>query len=230
MSPSFRASLCALMLLLLLTSAASAQANSAVVTATCNGAGIDVTLALDITAPLPPAWVSWVVDRRSIGPCEDLPRVLGPLPFPAGAVSWSVTDLSVVAGVTYEYIFFALDAQGNRYEAFDGGFANEWTAYSYASCGAAPAIRGLLWGTGGDRTSISMCGEGCWELAEYIVGLPSGLEPLFRTDTIVEIDGKLQRGPEGVYITDVTGWRVVDTCFAVTSETATWGGVKAQYR
>lgn len=215
-------------LLALVLLARPAWPNTAVVTASCTGTGVDLTVNLDITTPLPALWTGWAITRWAIGPCEDAVPLVGPIAFPNGAGSWAFADPTSPPGITCKYVMWAVDAQGHLVDLGFEAFPARWTTDAYASCHGAAVVRGSLGGTEGSRTWMFVCN--CWEYVSYVEGLPAGLEPFVGTDTNVELVGTLLMGPEGPYITDVTGWRLPDACEAVGTAQDSWGGVKAQYR
>jgi hypothetical protein len=201
-----------------------------VISASCGETGTSITVDLDIDAPLPDSWAGWVVDRMVIGPCADMQPIFGPVDFPAEIGSWTFPDPGAPAGIACKYLLRAADAQGHRTTFDEAAFTDPWTAFTYTTCNGAAAVRGTLGGTGGGRTWMFTCGDGCWEFISYVENLPAELAPLVGTDTIVELVGVLHMGSDGPTITDVTTWRLPGACNAVATARDTWGGGKARYR
>ena len=214
---------------LLISSSAAAQANTAVLSAECGNAGVDLTVDMSVTPPLPSTWVGWVVVRQTIGPCEALRLVRGPEAFPAGALSLAFADDTAVFGVAYKYLIMAVDAQGNRHDLLAPDFADEWTAIDYTTCGDPAVVRGAIFGDAA-RAWMSVCLTGCWEFISHVDALPGGLVPLLGSGDQVELRGSLHFGADGPYITDVTGWTRLDGCGTVVGMPSAWGAAKARFR
>lgn len=216
-------------LMFLVAAVAVGQTNTAVVTAACGDAGVDLVVDLSITEPLPSTWVGWVVERMTIGPCDAMHRVYGLEGFPAGAGSLEFSDATAVPGLAYKYLILAVDDQGNRHDLLEPDFADPWTAVDYTTCGHPAVVRGSLHG---DATQAWMfvCMSDCWEYISYVEDVPAGLAPYLNTGDHVELRGALHFGPSGPYITDITGWALLDGCATVTDVPASWSGAKARFR
>ncbi len=86
------------------------------VRASGQGGSINITVDLDIGGTLPPEWVGWVVDRTTIGVCDQPVVQIGvSTPFPTGAQNYSLGDNTAEPGITYKYRLFAVDAAGTRH-------------------------------------------------------------------------------------------------------------------
>jgi hypothetical protein len=196
------------------------------------GASVSVSVYLDVGGTLPSEWVGWVVDRTTIGICED-PRIqIGDSkPFPVGAQSYVLTDNLAVQGVTYKYRIYAIDAQGTRY--YLPGYTEWPPAYYHFDYGSIGDNGGVAVGNLVDlgwTTGVVVCGGECWDPISFISELPAELEPLVGTLVTVRFTGTIAAEFEGPYIAAITGWSVVSGCSPVPTVEIGWGGLKALYR
>ena len=205
--------------------------NDVLVTATSNGGAIVIAVDLDIGGDLPADWVGWVIDRSTIGNCDDPVVQIGDTtPFPAGAQSYVLTDLTAQPMTTYKYRIYAVNAAGERsYLPGDAGFPPAYYHFDYASLADGYVAEGQLLDLGW-TVGIDVCPEGCWEDLAFISNPPAEFDHLLGTGVTVLISGQLDADFEGPYVSEVTGWTIIPGCSPVESVQTDWSRLKALYR
>jgi hypothetical protein len=196
------------------------------------GSSIVISVELDVGGMLPQEWVGWVIDRTTIGICEEPEIQIGDsTPFPVGEQSFVRTDNSVEYGVTYKYRIYAIDAEGVRY--YLPGFT-EWPPgyyhFDYASIDDSGYVAEGTLVDMGWTTGIVICEGSCWEYVSFISGLPAELAPLVGTPATIRLTGVIDAEFEGPYVSSITSWSVVSGCSPVSTVEMNWGGLKALYR
>lgn len=206
--------------------------NSVSLVADGSGGSIVIDIDLDVGGVLPTEWVGWVVDRSTIGNCDEPTIQLGETtPFPGGEGSYVLNDVLAEPGTTYKYRIFAVDADGVRH--YLPGYT-EWSPgyyqFDYASLWdqgyvAEGQLVDLGWTAG-----IEICQDYCWEYLSFISELPEELMPYVGTSATVQLIGEIDAEFEGPYITQISSWSIVSGCSSVSTAELSWSGLKALYR
>ncbi len=226
--------------LLLILSAFAFQGESALagvpndvhLVATGSASFITITIDLNIGGELPAEWVGWVVDRKTIGDCDDpVLRLTDLTPFPDGSMFYTFTDASAALGTTYYYRIYAIDAEGARhylpsYTLFPPGYYQ----LAYASRNNNGVIAEGRMIEDGGWLKIDACQNNCWTYLAFISGAPAELADLAGSEDTVRIRGRISAEFEGPYISQVTGWSIIPNCGSVPSVKKNWDGIKAMYR
>ncbi|MBK7047319.1 MAG: hypothetical protein IPH48_12595 [bacterium] len=200
---------------------------SVLMTASC--AGDDVLLSIDftVTAAPPAGFVGWVVECEMIGLCAPVAQVTGVLPWPA--LGQTHLDLSVTpdnAWFDALYRILAVDVDGNR-------TVIAWPQrqhYAHAECLPGPTVVGRFVEIAG-TLYFESCTEMCWPVLSWFDGTyPPGAAALAGTGQVMALYGELLAGMEGPYINASRMEPSFLPCDAVSEQSTTWGGVKATYR
>jgi hypothetical protein len=200
---------------------------SVLMTASC--AGDDVLLSIDftVTAAPPAGFVGWVVECEMIGLCAPVAQVTGVLPWPA--LGQTHLDLSVTpdnAWFDALYRILAVDVDGNR-------TVIAWPQrqhYAHAECLPGPTAVGRFVEIAG-TLYFESCTEMCWPVLSWFDGTyPPGAAALAGTGQVMALYGELLAGMEGPYINASRMEPSFLPCDAVSEQSSTWGGVKATYR
>ena len=231
MKPSYRITTAITLAILTLAATAAAQVDNWVeLRCTPWNNDIQIEVDIDIGGTLPADWTGWVVQRTTIGPCEETVELGNPRLFPDGAQQYQTGD-SVQEGVTYRYAIRAVTTGGARVSL--GGppaFPPVYYHDDYASVGnSGLAASGILIDLGW-TLGIEVCSNDCWLPLSFISGAPPELAEGADTGVVVAIYGRIDNEFEGPYISQVTDWAVVFDCGTVPGEVIGWGGLKARYR
>lgn len=231
MSQSYRITATVTLALLTLAAAAVAQVdNWAELRCTPQTSAIQVDIDLDIGGTLPIEWVGWVVQRTTIGPCQEMVELGSPTAFPTGAQSYQIYN-SVEEGITYRYAIRAVTTGGDRVylggpPAFPPGYYHDdFASLGNAGLAASGVLIDLGWTLG-----IEVCQNDCWLPLSFISDPPPDLAAGAGSGVVVAIYGRIDNEFEGPYISQVTDWTVVHDCATVPNEVTGWGGLKARYR
>ena len=232
MKPSYRLLTISLFAILVLATTATAQVDNWVeLRCTPQTTYIQVDIEMDIGGTLPAEWTGWIVQRTTIGPCEETVELGPPGPFPVGAQNYRINNNTVEEGVVYRYSVRAVTTEGDRVylggpPAFPPGYYHD----DFASLGnAGMAASGLLIDMGW-TLGIEVCSNDCWLPLAFISDAPPDLAAGADTGVVVAIFGRIDNEFEGPYISQVTDWAVVHDCGTVPNEVTDWGGLKARYR
>jgi len=200
---------------------------SVLMTASC--AGGDVALSIDFTVTqAPPAqFVGWVVEREVLGICMEDAWVTDVMAWPV--IGQTHLDLTITPDVDFFdaiYRIWAVDADGNETFIYWPQRHN----FAHAECLPGPTVVGVFVEYGGSLYFES-CTDFCWPgLSPFDGYYPAGAEALVGTGQLMNLYGELFMGMEGVYIISTGMAPSPFPCKAVGTTATSWGGLKAGYR
>ncbi len=214
------------------SSYAQAPPNILYINSSGTGSAISIEVALTINGTLPAEWVGWVIDRKSVGFCDQAVEQIGDVTsFPSGAQVYLLTDNTANSEITYMYRIFAVNDAGERfYFPNNLEFNSSSFHYDYASVsGNGYVAEGTLVDLGW-TIGVQICPGECWEPITSISNPPSLFHFMVGSSVPIRISGELDISVEGPFLSVVTSWSALTDCSAVESAKASWGELKAIYR
>jgi len=201
---------------------------SVLMTASCSGSDVVLSIDFNVTEAPPAEFVGWVVDRQVLGFCTENVWVTDVMPWPE--LGQTHLDLTVTPDVGYLdviYRIWAVDAAGNE------TFIN-WPQrhnFAHADCLPGPSTVGHFEETSPDFYEFVPCGGYCWPwLSPYGIGYIPELEPYFTNGVTVALYGELIQGMHGMDIRTSAVEPSYLQCDVVPTDRTTWSGLKADYR
>lgn len=200
---------------------------SVLMTASCAGGDVVLSIDFTVTAPPPAVFVGWIVERELIGLCAPVAAVTDVRPWPAlGQTHFDVPVTPDNAWFDPIYRIWAVDAAGNRTFIW-------WPQrqdFAHAECLPGPTVVGRFVELAG-ILYFERCSEMCWpELSRFDGTYPPGAEALAGTGQVMALYGDLLQGMEGPYINADRMEPSTLPCDAVTDRPTAWGKLKATYR
>jgi hypothetical protein len=200
---------------------------SVLMTASCSGSEVILSIDLVVLQDPPAHLVGWRVDRQVIGPCEEDAWVTEVMPWPE--LGETHYDLDVLPDQVFFdpiYRIWAVDAEGNRTFIYWPQRHN----FAHADCRPGPSTVGRFVSYAGS-IAFEACTEWCWPgLSPFDGSYPDGVEDLVDSGQVMELYGELFMGMEGIYINATSMAPSGYPCDPVPVQSTTWSGLKAGYR